>query len=112
MPPVWPEFGARVFKISQDDAGTRLTWLKVTGGTLPVKAVLLGGEKADALRLYNGSKFRLVNASVPGMVVAVAGPPAPGPGRAWAQRPMPKPRCWSRCSTTGQAAPAPIPTPC
>ena len=52
MPPVWPEFGARVFKISQDDAGTRLTWLKVTGGTLPVKAVLPGGEKADALRLY------------------------------------------------------------
>ena len=40
MPPVWPEFGARVFKISQDDAGTRLSWLKVTGGELPVKAVL------------------------------------------------------------------------
>lgn len=81
MPPVWPEFGARVFKISQDDAGTRLTWLKVTGGTLPVKAVLLGGEKADALRLYNGSKFRLVNAAVPGMVVAVAGPARTRPGQ-------------------------------
>ena len=81
MPPVWPEFGARVFKISQDDAGTRLTWLKVTGGTLPVKAVLPGGEKADALRLYNGSKFRLVNAAVPGMVVAVAGPARTRPGQ-------------------------------
>lgn len=81
MPPVWPEFGARVFKISQDDAGTRLTWLKVTGGTLPVKAVLPGGEKADALRLYNGSKFRLVSAAVPGMVVAVAGPAATRPGQ-------------------------------
>ena len=33
MPPVWPEFGARVFKISQDDAGTRLSWLKVTGAS-------------------------------------------------------------------------------
>lgn len=76
MPPVWPQLGARVFKISQDEAGTRLTWLKVTGGELAVKAVLPNGEKADALRLYNGSKFRLVNAAVPGMVVAVAGPAA------------------------------------
>ena len=76
MPPVWPEFGARVFKVSQDETGTRLTWLKVTGGQLPVKAVLPGGEKADALRLYNGSKFRLVSVATPGMVVAVAGPSA------------------------------------
>ena len=81
MPPTWPEFGARVFKISQDDAGARLTWLKVTGGTLPVKAVLPGGEKADALRLYNGSKFRLVSAAEPGMVVAVAGPARTRPGQ-------------------------------
>ena len=81
MPPVWPEFGARVFKISQDDAGTRLSWLKVTGGELPVKAVLPGGEKADALRLYNGSKFRLVSTALPGMVVAVAGPVATRPGQ-------------------------------
>lgn len=81
MPPVWPEFGARVFKISQDDAGTRLSWLKVTGGELLVKAVLPGGEKADALRLYNGSKFRLVSTALPGMVVAVAGPAATRPGQ-------------------------------
>lgn len=81
MPPVWPEFGARVFKISQDDAGTRLSWLKVTGGELPVKAVLPGGEKADALRLYNGSKFRLVSTALPGMVVAVAGPASTRPGQ-------------------------------
>ena len=81
MPPVWPQLGARVFKISQDEAGTRLTWLKVTGGELAVKAVLPNGEKADALRLYNGSKFRLVNTAVPGMVVAVAGPAATRPGQ-------------------------------
>ena len=81
MPPVWPEFGARVFKVSQDETGTRLTWLKVTGGQLPVKAVLPGGEKADALRLYNGSKFRLVSVATPGMVVAVAGPSATRPGQ-------------------------------
>lgn len=79
-PPRWPEFGARVFKISED-AGTRLTWLKITGGVLQVKAVLPGGEKADALRLYNGGKFRLVSEAYPGMVVAAAGPAATRPGQ-------------------------------
>jgi ribosomal protection tetracycline resistance protein len=79
-PPQWPEFGARVFKISED-AGTRLTWLKVTGGVLHVKDVLPGGEKADALRLYNGGKFRLVSEAFPGMVVAVAGPAVTRPGQ-------------------------------
>jgi len=78
--PRWPEFGARVFKISED-AGTRLTWLKITGGVLPVKAVLPGGEKADALRLYNGGKFRLISEAYPGMVVAAAGPAATRPGQ-------------------------------
>ena len=79
-PPRWPEFGARVFKISED-AGTRLTWLKVTGGVLHVKDVLPGGEKADALRLYNGGKFRLVSEALPGMVVATAGPVSTRPGQ-------------------------------
>ena len=79
-PPRWPEFGARVFKISED-VGTRLTWLKITGGVLPVKAVLPGGEKADALRLYNGGKFRLISEAYPGMVVAAAGPAATRPGQ-------------------------------
>ena len=79
-PPRWPEFGARMFKISED-AGTRLTWLKITGGVLPVKAVLPGGEKADALRLYNGGKFRLISEAYPGMVVAAAGPAATRPGQ-------------------------------
>ena len=79
-PPRWPEFGARVFKISED-AGTRLTWLKITGGVLPVKAVLPGGEKADALRLYNGGKFRLISEAYPGMVVAAAGPATTRPGQ-------------------------------
>ena len=79
-PPRWTEFGARVFKISED-AGTRLTWLKITGGVLPVKAVLPGGEKADALRLYNGGKFRLISEAYPGMVVAAAGPAATRPGQ-------------------------------
>ena len=74
------EFGARVFKISRDGQGSRLTWLKVTGGTLRAKTVLNGGEgehawseKADQLRLYSGEKFRPVEEAPAGSVVAVTG---------------------------------------
>ena len=74
-------FGAKIFKITRDDNGTRLTWLKVTGGELKVKAQLSARPdarvpwtgKADQLRLYNGAKSQLVEAALPGMVVAVAG---------------------------------------
>ena len=70
------EFGARVFKISRDGQGTRLTWMKVTGGSLKVKDLLSGPgweEKADQLRLYSGQKFRAVGEAPAGSVVAVAG---------------------------------------
>ena len=74
------EFGARVFKISRDAQGARLTWLKVTGGTLRVKAPLAYSvgetqydEKADQLRRYSGTKFQAVNEAPAGMVVAVTG---------------------------------------
>ena len=80
MPPAWGEFGARVFKVSED-AGTRLSWLKVTGGVLHVKDTLPGGEKADTLRLYSGGKFRLVSECLPGTVVAVTGPANTHPGQ-------------------------------
>ena len=80
MPPAWGEFGARVFKVSED-AGTRLSWLKVTGGVLHVKDTLPGGEKADTLRLYSGGKFRLVSECLPGTVVAVTGPANIRPGQ-------------------------------
>ena len=80
QPQPWGEFAARVFKISED-ASTRLTWLKITGGVLHVKDTLSNGEKADALRLYSGSKFRLVSEALPGMVVAAAGPALTHPGQ-------------------------------
>ena len=58
------QFGAKVFKISRDPQGARLTWLKITGGTLKAKTILSGGteedrwqEKADQLRVYSGIKF-------------------------------------------------------
>ena len=66
------EFGARVFKISRDPQGNRLTHLKVTGGSLRVKG-LIGGEKVDQIRLYTGSSYTLAEEAVPGMIVAVTG---------------------------------------
>ena len=66
------DFSARVFKISRDAQGTRLTHLKVTGGTLRAKMQLPCG-KADQLRLYSGAKFRPLDAAGAGEVVAVTG---------------------------------------
>ena len=70
------EFGAHVFKIARDEKGARLTFLKVTGGTLTVKQTLSGEgweEKADQLRLYSGSKFTLLQAAPAGTICAVTG---------------------------------------
>ena len=82
-------FGARVFKIASDDAGARLTYLKVTDGSLPIKATVTAredarapfAEKADQLRVYSGSKFRLTSEALPGDVVAVTGLTATYPGQ-------------------------------
>ena len=80
--PVWPAaFGARVFKISRDEAGARLTHIKVTGGSLKAKTLLSGrtaaGEawqqKADGLRLYSGAKYAPLAEAAAGTVCAVTG---------------------------------------
>jgi ribosomal protection tetracycline resistance protein len=86
----YPEdFGAKVYKIARDSQNTRLTYLKVTGGTLKVKMLLtnrktaVGGrleetgeiweEKVDQIRIYSGSGFRAVSEAPAGMVCAVTG---------------------------------------
>ncbi len=66
------EFGARVYKISRDDKGSRLTHLKVTGGTLQVKA-LIGEEKINEIRLYSGADYEQVNEAKAGTLCAVTG---------------------------------------
>ncbi len=82
--PYPPEFGARVFKIARDSQGARLTYLKVTGGTLRVKDLLTNrrpgtaeervwSEKADQIRIYSGAKFRPVEEAPAGTVAAVTG---------------------------------------
>ncbi|WP_461218580.1 GTP-binding protein [Lapidilactobacillus salsurivasis] len=75
------DFGARVFKISHDDNGERLTWVRVLSGSLPAKTVLLGTEKANQLRRYNGAKYTVVAALQTGEVGAIAGLTTTFPGQ-------------------------------
>ena len=95
--------------MTRDSSGAWLTWLKVTGGELKVKAELSArpdarrawSGKADQLRIYSGTRFQLVDTALPGDVAAVVGLSGPYPGRAWALRRTPPLQPWSPCSATG-----------
>jgi len=82
LPPTYGEaFAAKVYKIGRDPQGNRLTYLKITGGTLKVKDVLKSGpderepweEKVDQIRIYSGLKFQAVDQIEAGAVCAVTG---------------------------------------
>lgn len=80
--PSYPaEFGARVFKIARDEQGNRLTYLKVTGGSLKVKTALTEQqEKVNQIRIYSGEKYTTENEVQAGVVCAVTGLSATYPG--------------------------------
>lgn len=81
--PSYPkEFGARVFKIARDSQGNRLTYLKITGGTLAVKS-LLEGEKVNQIRRYSGEKFEVLDEAEAGMVCALTGLSDSYPGQGY-----------------------------
>ncbi|HWQ29963.1 MAG TPA: translation factor GTPase family protein, partial [Negativicutes bacterium] len=84
MIPCYPEeFGARIFKITRDEQGNRLTHMKLTGGKLKVKDVLTNGtweEKVNQIRIYSGQKFDAVNEAEAGSVCAVTGLSQTRPG--------------------------------
>lgn len=79
------KFGAKIYKIARDDQGNRLTYMKITGGSLKVKTLLSNGssydknetdvweEKVDQIRIYSGTKFETVDEAVSGTVCAVTG---------------------------------------
>ena len=84
------EFGAKVFKIARDEQGNRLTYMKITGGSLKVKTLLSSNsngqslpgrkaeeaaweEKVDQIRLYSGAKYELTSEAEAGTVCAVTG---------------------------------------
>ncbi len=76
-------FGAKVFKIAEDEKGQRLTYLKITGGNLPVKTILKGKDwtqKVNEIRIYSGQKFESVLAAEAGSVCAVPGLEGTYPG--------------------------------
>lgn len=82
------QFGARVFKISRDNKNARLTWMKLTGGSLKAKELVTGGgevsrweEKIDQIRLYSGEKFQPIEQAFAGDVVAVTGLSRTRPGQ-------------------------------
>lgn len=84
------EFGARVFKIARDPQGNRLTYMKITGGSLRARSVIgylpKGGEscleeKANMLRIYSGEKFEPTDEVTAGGVCAVLGLSATYPGQ-------------------------------
>ena len=100
--PVYPaDFGARVFKIARDPQGGRLTYLKLTGGSLKVRTPLpyypLHGEepleeKVTQLRLYSGAKFETAETAQAGQVCAVLGLSQTYPGQGLgAESPAPPP---------------------
>ena len=67
------EFGAKVYKITRDKQGMRLTHLKIIGGSLKVKTLLKNDEKVDQIRIYSGSNFTSVNEVFAGSICAVTG---------------------------------------
>lgn len=74
----YPEaFGARVFKVTRDSQGSRLTHMKITGGTLKAKMELTCAEdkteKVNQIRVYSGERFEAVNEAVAGSICAVTG---------------------------------------
>lgn len=84
------EFGARVFKISRDPQGNRLTYMKITGGSLKARSVISYSakdgekrleEKANMLRIYSGEKFEPTDEATAGGVCAVLGLSATYPGQ-------------------------------
>lgn len=81
--PEYPEeFGAKVYKIARDPQGNRLTYLKVTGGTLKVREALPGIEgKVNQIRIYSGTKFDAVQELDAGAVCAVTGLEKTYPGQ-------------------------------
>lgn len=80
--PEYPsEFGAKVFKIARDDQGNRLSYMKITGGTLKVKELLTDTEKADQIRIYSGAKFELAKEAPAGTICAVTGLSQTHPGQ-------------------------------
>lgn len=83
--PLKTDFGARVIRISHDSRAQRLTWVRVTGGELTAKQEIVNqgddSQKADELRVYDGSKYETVSHVAAGQVCTIVGPRHTYPGQ-------------------------------
>ncbi|RRK09687.1 GTP-binding protein [Lactiplantibacillus garii] len=85
--PLHKTFGAKVFKITHDEQDERLTWLRLTGGELHPKDVVLGEQKVNQLRYYNGTRY-VTSTSVPaGEICVIPGLTGTYPGQGLGQVP-------------------------
>lgn len=75
------DFSARVFKITHDKKGERLTWLRILGSNLKAKSELLPEEKINQIRIYNGESYEVVQEASSGEIVAVTGITSSYPGQ-------------------------------
>ncbi|MCH5461824.1 TetM/TetW/TetO/TetS family tetracycline resistance ribosomal protection protein [Lactobacillus sp. LC28-10] len=75
------KFGARIFKVSHDEKGERLTWVRVTGGALHPRDEVLPDQKINQLRLYNGVKYSVSQSVTAGEVCAITGLTGTRPGQ-------------------------------
>lgn len=79
------EFAAKVFKVTRDDNGKRLSWMKITGGELKVKQLITykngESEKADQIRIYSGTKYEAAEKAGSGTICAVTGLTQAVPGQ-------------------------------
>ncbi|GAX05016.1 elongation factor G [Secundilactobacillus pentosiphilus] len=74
-------FGARIFKVSHDEKGERLTWVRVTGGELHPRDEVLPEQKINQLRQYNGTKYTVNQTITAGEVCAITGLTGTRPGQ-------------------------------
>ena len=86
-PGYYDSFAAQVYKISADQQGSRLTFMKITGGSLKTKDVIdnernINGEKVNQIRIYSGDKYSVADEALPGTVCAVTGLSFTRPGDA------------------------------
>lgn len=71
--PLYPEkFGAKIYKISRDNKGVRLTHMKVMGGVLKSR-MEINSQKVNQIRIYSGETYETVDNAYPGMICAVTG---------------------------------------
>ncbi|MGN0435818.1 MAG: NYN domain-containing protein, partial [Wujia sp.] len=66
-------FGGKIYKISRDSKGNRLTHIKITSGSISVKDEIIPGEKIDEIRIYSGEKYTNVTEATAGRIYAITG---------------------------------------